>query len=474
MGRIYTTARQEVETQHSAFSLRSITDRFGFPHFKSREKLQNSDPQLTNELFPGLPFDIQLTDEGFTLERISPCPEEDTGIRVFIVDSQHLSRFYESDHHSPEQIYEYLKKSDIGGRKLAQGNTPIHIDKEATPRWTLIVKQIDHIHKNHWRTPDLERLSFSPQLADKKHRGFTIVPILTERIYTITEDDQISLTQLSLTSPLHIAEPWISTLSAQELTDFEQTLSAKKVPDEKRDAMIDEKDRQLELYKPNVNTLIIESLRSHIGPIAAPPVEAYIVCDVKSGQLAIQIHRSPGLHDRLQSLSQNDEEYKTIVNGLPRSMTLETIANSSYGVNGIEFNGQMHMFHGESVLTVPIPISPNGANNVTLYFNAQSDARRTALSLDLSRINGQVMARVTRTIEPGELTELGSLKSRTIFSHEQELQKQLITKQSETPVLSPEMQKKQIELAEKHRKQILQRQQSPFVFSPTPPKALDI
>ncbi len=415
------TSRQAIEHEQPThpFSLRSAFERFSSAIHPDRTiETPLSELVLDTQTFESLPFPIALTDGGYTISRRGEPLKEETGTRVFIVDTTQLRALYESQNTTPEQMYEELKHMDMGGRLLCLGDATIRLDPSKTAEWTVIVKTIEHPHKNHWKTPDKLRLAITPQDSTDGLVHINITQQLIETETLLIPSKPINLSLLTHDCPLHIVEPWTHMASPFEKEAFERNMRDIQASDEQREDAVDVFDRDRRIRQSNTNTLLCESLRDHVGSIPAPPIEAFIIRNADTGGLTLRIDRTPGLYDRL--LHANEEEKGRIIRGLPHGMNIETLANTSYGVNGVSTDENIYFFEGKDSLHVDLMPMETQRQTVTLCFNANTERLRNAVTLQLYRENGHVMATVLGGIESGNVIGFGSRQERTIFTFEQQ------------------------------------------------------
>lgn len=308
------------------------------------------DSLTKKEYRTGLPFDIKVSNGGFTLTREGPPFNEDHGVRVFLIDNQSLDRLYtaasKADNITPEVFYRFLKmyerKNGSLGRHLALNkHGTVNLDGERMRRgYTIIVKKVDHPTKEKYRIPDEARIKFTPE------KGFETQTI--ERVIPWFKDRSIDLTEATRdVAALNIKEP-------REQPGLRNFLKVGGFSDKEITQAFEKQDVENGLYKPNNNTLIIKSLREGMGSVPASPVDASIV-------------RSEG-------------------GGLVARVT------GKGGLNGVLLNGQLHVLTpDQEYLDVPLTEVEN--TSLSFWFEADSGKhRRRALELKLNTVNGHVIA----------------------------------------------------------------------------------
>ena len=416
------TSRQAIEhEQHTRpFSLRSAFERFCSRIQPDRSvETPQSELVLDTQTFDSLPFPIALTDGGYTISRRGEPMKEETGTRIFIVDTMQLRALYENQNTTPEQMYEGLKHIDLGGRLLCLRDKTIQLDPSKTAAWTLIVKTIEHPHKNHWKTPDKLRLAITPHVISDRLVDVNITQQLIETETLLIPSTPINLSLLTRDCPLHITEPWTFMALPFEKEAFERKMEAIQASAEQREDAVDMFDKERRVRQSNTNTLLCESLRSNIGSIPAPPIEAYVIRNANTGGLTLRINRTPGLYDRL--LHAHPEEADRIMRGLPRGMNVEMLANMSYGVNGVSIGNDLYFFKGKDNMNIDLMPLETQRQTVTLCFNANTQRLRNAVTFQLYRKNGHIMAMVSSGIESGNVIGFGTQQMRTVFALEQQL-----------------------------------------------------
>ena len=297
-------------------------------------------PKLSDYLIPsnhlGLPFDLKIRQDGRRIERLGEKIQEDKGRRLFIIPTPLLSQFYAANNHSSEELYRFLKKEDAGGRKLALGDDPFELDKSIEPDYTLIVKLIDHgsISRNRWRSFDLARYVFHP--------GGGLEPRTVERLINWYGDKLFNLSAATSNAPVHIAEPYLSTMNERE-------------KNWKRDKEELENINRLDnrLFIPGTSTLLIKPLRDKLGSLSyfPPPFDAYIFQE--QGIIYAKIVRDQGDQAEVG------------------------------GLNCISVNGKDNFFYGGENLKTAL-LQKRGSNNASFFYNGKNPKyRQLGLSLDL-------------------------------------------------------------------------------------------
>lgn len=427
---------------------------------------------LDTQTFTSLPFPIALTDGGYTISRRGEPPKEETGTRVFIVDTSQLRALYESETTDPEQVYEALKHMDKGGRLLCLGDDPVQLDRTILPEWTLIVKKIEHPHKNHWKTPDVLRLDIVPDTTDTLAARIVVNQRIVETESAFLGSEPLNITNLTRDCPLHFVEPWIYAASQADQTAFEERMQKINATDEQREGAIDQFDRVRLVRRPNTNTVLLRSLRDHIGTIPAPPIEGHMVQDLRTGEISVRIDRSEGLYDRIMAMSLESEARAAMLLGLPIGMTLETLANDSYGVNGIESDNTVYLFHGSNHISVPMLPPHADRGTLIFYFGAHTIHRRKAMILNVERIKGQIFASVTAGIEEGEHIDYGTSSARTVFSHEQHFIRDQARIRATLSEKTAQQQREENEMEKRKREEHEMRKANPFAYADTAAKSI--
>lgn len=416
-------------------------------------EIAEDDYLIDSSKFPDLPFPIAIGDHGYSLRRVGNPLSQDTGKRVFIVNTKDLEALYQKASISPEQVYEKLGELDLGGRLLCHNSDSIQLDHENAPKWTIIVKKIDHPHKNHWKTPDVLRIDVDPTMRMSDHdTAISLTQRLVETESGFIRGKSINLTNLTRDCQLHFAEPWASYASQADRRAFEDRMERQNASDEQREAALDEFDRVGQLRRSNTNTLVLQHLRDHQGSIPAPAVEGFMRQDQFNGSIVLRINRTEGLYDKIMALPEEHIDRSKIIEGLPKGMTIESLGNDSYGVNGIEVNGKMHVFSGGKTLEVPLLPHNTDRARVVLYFAAHTENRRKAMTLEVIRTKGIVTATCIDGIEEGEQIGFGTYESRVLFSYG--LEKKKLFESQKVGVLSRQAKKTNHELTTEEKRHI--------------------
>lgn len=337
--RITSRFRKTPATQEAPKILTDLT-------FHARQK----DELTKKEYRTGLPFDIKVSNGGFTLTREGPPFNEDQGIRVFLIDNQSLDRLYDvasrSNNVTPEIFYRFLKmyerKNGNLGRYLALNkHGTVNMDGERMRKgYTIIVKKVDHPTKEKYRIPDEARIKFTPE------KGFEAQT--TERVIPWFKDRSIDLTEATRNvAALNIKEP-------REQPGLRTFLKTGGFSDEEITQSFERQDVINGLFKPNNNTLIIKSLREGMGSVPASPVDA--------------------------SIYRNEE-------GI-----LVARVTGKGGLNGISINGQMHVLNPDQK-SLDVPLTEIDHSSLSFWFEADSGKHlRRALELRLNTVNTHVIA----------------------------------------------------------------------------------
>lgn len=309
-------------------------------------------PLTRKEQRTGLPFDINVTDGGFTLTRLGPPFSEEQGIRVFIIDNESLDRLYaaasKSDKLTPATFYRFLKmyerKNGEPGRHLAlEKNGVVNLSRERmNSGYTIIVKKVDHPTKEKFLIPDEIRLKFKPP------EGFE--PKLTERILPWFKGMPLDLTMATRDAEsLNIKEPY----EQPGLRDFLQRGGYR---DSELTKIFERKDQENGMFSPNQNTLIIKALRENMGSVPSAPIDISIKKDAR-GVLVARLTRKSG-------------------------------------VDGVSVNGKMSYCY-DDMDYIEVPLLPDGKQStVKFWYGAYgySKLMRKALELSLDTKNGHVIA----------------------------------------------------------------------------------
>lgn len=309
-------------------------------------------PLTRKEQRTGLPFDISVTDGGYTLKRQGPPFKEEQGIRVFIIDNKSLDTLYsaarKSNNLKPATFYKFLKmyerKNGEPGRHLAlEKDGVVSLNRERMRNgYTLIVKKVDHPTKEKFLIPDEVRLRFTgPEGFEQR---------LTERIIPWFKGVPLDLTMATRdVESLNIKEPY-------EQPGLREFLQRGGYKDGELTKIFERKDQENGMFTPNQNTLIIKALRENMGTVPSSPINISIKKDAHGVLVA-----------RLTGKS---------------------------GVDGVWVNGEMFRLY-DDMDYIEVPLIPDGNHStVQFWHNAcgHSKLMRKALELNLNVKNGHVLA----------------------------------------------------------------------------------
>lgn len=299
----------------------------------------------------GLPFDIKVLDDGFTLTRQGERFKEDEGIRIFIIDNKSLDNLYKAVNKkkdvTPDLFYKFLKmyerRNGNLGRYLAiskDGEVKINGEKFKSG-YTIIVKKIDRPTKEKFRIPDEARYRFEPGVGFNEQMVERLIPWFKEKQLNITK----AITDVeTLSIKEHYEQPG--------LMEFYRLGGLK---DEEIIKIFGQHDQKNGLFRTNRNVLLIKSLRENMGSVPAPQI---------------------------------DIDYYKNKNGI-----LMTRIDKKSGVNGITVNGVEYFLDNTTgFLEIPLNTGKN-ITNIKYWYNFDiANKRRGALEINLSERNGQIMA----------------------------------------------------------------------------------
>jgi len=299
----------------------------------------------------GLPFDIEVADNGSTITRKGDRFQDELGIRIFIIDNLSLNKLYSALHGkdglSPEIFYKFLKmyerKNGNKGRYLALSKDGVvKLDDDRYKNgYTIIVKDVDHPTKEKYETPDRARLEFKP--------GEGFVEKIVERTIPWFKEKSLDLT---------VATQDVEALSIKERYEQPGMREFLKTGGEKDDvitAYFEKNDRENELFRPNHNTVIIKSLREKMGSSHAPPINIDIRHN-DSGDLVLMIGKKSG-------------------------------------VDGVSINGLMYSLEeGGEPIEIPMIDRDSNGSSVQLYYNSRSEIKRLGLEMSLKKEKGHITA----------------------------------------------------------------------------------
>jgi hypothetical protein len=299
----------------------------------------------------GLPFDIEVSNNGSTLTRKGDKFEDELGIRIFIIDNLSLNKLYSAlrgkNNVPPEIFYKFLKmyerKNGSKGRYLAlSSDGVVELDNDRYKNgYTIIIKDVDHPTKEKYETPDRARLEFKPG------EGFT--ERIVERTISWFKEKSLDLTA---------ATKDVEVLSIKERYEQPGMRDFLRIGGEKDDSItahFEKADRENGLFIPNRNTVIIKSLRENMGSSQAQSINADIRQD-SSGNLLLKITKMSG-------------------------------------VDGISLNGLMYSLEeNEGTIEIPLIDACSKCSNVRLYYNSRSETRRLGLEMNLRREKDHIIA----------------------------------------------------------------------------------
>lgn len=299
----------------------------------------------------GLPFDIGVSDQGFTLTRQGERFKEEQGIRIFIIDNQSLNKLYsalkEKDDISPGIFYKFLKmyerRNGSKGRYLALSKEGVvQLERERYGNgYTIIVKNVDHPTKEKYETADRTRLEYRP--------GDGFVERIVERTISWFREKPLDLT---------IATNDVEALNIKERSEqrgSRKFLKTGGYKDDEITASFERADRENQIFLPNHNTLIIESLRDKMGSSYAQPLNIEVKQD-DQGVLVLKL-------DKIS------------------------------GVDGVSVNGRMYSLdEGKESIEVPLIDKTTESSAIQLFYNSRLGKRRVGLEMNLRNEKGHVIA----------------------------------------------------------------------------------
>lgn len=365
-----------------------------------------SEALLSKDQYRGLPFDISVTNGGFTIRRNGDYNEEG-GDRIFIIDNDSLNRFDKLiggiEKLKAEDYYKLLKtyerRNGEPGRHLAlDQNSEINLDRDKFGcGYTIIVKEVDHPTKNRFRIPDKARLKFTPA------KGFE--EVITERIIPLYKGKPVDLTLATRDAGLRIREPWFTNLTKQEQEDWEHFV---RVGGASKHELMDIKARnenEKSITIPSKNTLVIKELREKQGSVSAPPLEADIFRN-ENGQLVVRIDRNSG-------------------------------------VNGIKINGELYIL-GQEDEQIEVPLIQPDQDNSTLelwFYAGTTHSLRLGVALGIRRKEGRILADFISGVAEPHMPNFNA--SEGILSSQSSSSILLLEQQRETERLNEERQRKE-------------------------------
>jgi len=299
----------------------------------------------------GLPFDIEVADNGSTITRKGDRFKDDRGIRIFIIDKLSLDKLYSAFHGkdglSPEIFYKFLKmyerKNGNKGRYLSLSKDGVVTldDDKYRKGYTIIVKEVDHPTKEKYETPDRARLEFGP------NEGF--IERIVERIIPWFKGKALDLTAATQdVEALNIKERY-------EQPGMREFLKVGGEKDERITARFERVDRENKLFQPNHNTVIIKSLREKMGSSQAPLID-------------VDIRR-------------NDSGDLVLVIGMKS------------GVDGVLINGLMYSLEEDGKpIIIPIIDRDSNSSNIQLFYNSRLKIKRLGLEMNLKKEKDHLVA----------------------------------------------------------------------------------